>query len=776
MNIPRLALRLLLGRRLPITAGDLVVAGISRPVAIGRDSFGIPYIEAETDEDAWFGLGFCQGQDRAFQLEVILRVVRGTLAELVGEKGLALDRLSRRIGFAHSAERQLEVLDDDIRRITEVFAGGVNQGATVGSTQVAHEFRLVRGKPNVLTAVDVLGFAKLQSFLLGSNWATELARMKILEGDGPEAMAALDPAYPRWLPVTSPPGALAGPAADRLSEDVAALTAVAGPGGGSNNWVVSASRTAAGRPLLACDPHLSPSTPPHWYLAHIRTPQWTAAGATLVGAPGFPAGHNDVAAWGITAGLLDDTDLFVEEVDPGGRRVREGDEMVPCDVRTELIRVKGGRTVDEEVLVTPRGPIIGPALDGELGAISIRATWLDPRPVRGALVIHRARDFQEFRSAWEHWPVASLNVLYADVSGTIGWQLAGDAPVRRKGWGTLPLPGWDLEAGWEEDTVPFEEMPTDENPEAGYIATANNRPLAEGDGPFLGVDWLDGYRVARIGEVLEARRDWDLAGLQRLQMDLRSVPWREIRDTVLAVPVEDEAACQAIALLEDWDGVVTADSPAASVFELFVDGMSHRVAGFKAPRSASWVVGCGSGDLMTHTSFALRRVGTVVRLLKESPPDWFHRGWQQEVADALAGVVRELRRRLGPDPRKWAWGRLRPLTFVHPVGRSRLLGNIFNLGPFPWGGDANTIGQAAPPPQDTARNPVFVASMRMVVDVGDWESCRFSLPGGQSGNPVSPHYQDLLPHWLRGDGVPIAWSKRNVDAAAVSTLRLTPSP
>src|SRR5262249_33093518 len=198
-------------------------------------------------------------------------------------------------------------------------------------------------------------------------------------------------------------------------------------------------------------------------------------------------GHNGVAAWGVTAGLIDNTDLFLERIGRDGKSVRQGDGFVSCAVHREMIHIRGGERIAEDVLITPRGPIIGPALDGTSEAISLRGVWLDPLPVQGLLRIHRARSFQEARRSLAEWPTLPLNLVYADTTGCIAWQLFGQAPRRKKGWGMLPLPGWDMQAGWESSTVPFADMPHRENPGEGYVATANNRPLPEGQGPFLGV-------------------------------------------------------------------------------------------------------------------------------------------------------------------------------------------------------------------------------------------------------------------------------------------------
>ncbi len=772
MNIPKLIFRLLLGRRLPITAGTLEVPGIKAPVSIRRDRYGIAYIEAQNDRDAWYGLGFCHGQDRAFQLEGLIRIVHGTMSELAGPDTLPIDRLSRRIGFAHSARQQWEILDNEIRVMLNAYAQGVNSGSRAGCSKTAHEFSLLGIKPAPYSGADVLGVLKLMSFNLASNWDIELARLKVLIEDGPYALKAIDPVYPERQAVAFPQKVPAGKAMDRLAEDLAIFTAAAGYGGGSNNWVIAPSRTVTGRPILANDPHLSPSLPSNWYLVNIQTPEWKLAGASFVGAPCIPSGFNGTGAWGMTSGLVDNTDLFIEEIGPDGQSVRQGDQFVPCDIRKEIIHIKGKKPIEEKVLVTPRGPIISPALEGDFGAISMRAVWLDARPLKGFFQMHRVRSFEEFRQAFKEWPAASFNMVYADTSGAIGWQLVGEAPQRKKGYGTIPLPGSDPDVGWKNETVPFELMPYLYNPEAGFIATANNKPALTKEKPFLGVDWVDSYRADRIKEVIKTRKNWDQSGTQELQMDQESIPWRELRDIVLAVNADTDEARQALDFLKAWNGMVAADSPAAAVYELFTSDMMRRIVEAKAPRTAGWALGKGFTLLSPHSVLAIRRFGHMVRLIRNQPEGWFKISWAKEMADALGTAVKTLRKRCGNNTNNWAWGSVRPLTIPHPFGGKAPLDKIFNLGPFAWGGDTSTVGQAAVDLLDPAANTIFMASLRMVLDVGNWDENRFSIPGGQSGNPLSIHYSDLLPFWQKGEGVHIAWSKEKIEQEAQSKLKL----
>jgi penicillin G amidase len=768
------ALVRLLGRRLPRTSGTLRVAGIHDALRIRRDSWGIPHIDASSESDAWFGLGFCHAQDRAFQLETLLRVGRGTLSDLVGAGGLAADRMSRRLGFGRVAAAQLAVIDDDVHTAAEAYARGINQGLEAGLSRRPHEFVLLRSHPTPWQVTDVLAFAGLQSFALGANWDIELARLKILAEDGPDALRTLDHAYPVDHPLSVPVATAAGPAMSRLADDLAAFASAAPSPGGSNNWAIAGARTASGVPLLANDPHLAARLPAPWYLAHLRCPEWEVAGASFVGGPVLPVAHNGHAAWGITAAMTDQADLFIEEIGDDGASVREGAGMVPCQVIDEAILVRGGETVTERVLLTRRGPIVSPFLDGAPAALSLSAVWLRPMPIRGFLACLRAHDFETFRHGFAAWPGPALNVVYADADGHVGYQLVGQLPRRRSGHGTLPLPGWLADVGWEDELVPFDEMPHLVDPDLGFVASANNRPAADGAGPYLGTDWMDGYRMARIAEELEGRHDWDVAGCAALQLDVTSGPWRRARGMALDLPVSDADGRLAVAILRGWNGQVSIDSAAASVFALWLAEMARRIAKAKAPASWRYALGFGFGDIVPLTTFHSGSAAQTVERLCAQPAGWFARGWPAEAADALSSAMRQLRTEHGANPKRWGWGRLRTLTLRHPAGDQSLVADAFNLGPVPMPGDGTTPLQAASGPLAPFDNPGYVPNARAVMDLADPEASRWVLAGGQSGNPMSPHYGDLFALWVRGESVPIPWSEESVADATVATLLLGP--
>ncbi len=764
-------LRATLGSRLPHVEGTLAVPGVRAPVTIRRDEHGVPYVEATSDEDAFYGMGFCQAQDRAFQIELYVRVARGTLSEIIGPEMLAVDRLSRRLGLTHIARAQLALLAPNVRMQFDSFARGVNDGLRMGGRRLAHEFALLGSEPSVFEPADILAILQFFAFALSSNWDAELARLRVLHHDGPEALAAVEAS--EASPV---PGELLAVdvavvrATERLVDDAQALAAIAGLGGASNQWALAPSRTATGRALLACDPHLGPTLPAPWYLMHVRAPSWAMSGACLPSQPIVSFGHNEHVAWCLTAGHADNTDLFLERLGPDSASALHGERYEPCTVREEIIRVKGASDVHERVLVTRHGPIVTGAAPI---ALSMRATWMAHRQLTG-YDLYLARSVDEARVAYASYPSVSENRVMADVEGNILSQMVGDVPVRRKGNGMIPMPGWDPEVGWEDEPLPFDALPSAKNPSEGYLASANNRPRHAHGAAFLGVDWLDGHRYERITECLAARSDWDVPSSQALQLDQTSIVWRTIREPVLAALRGGD--CEpGLRLLEQWDGVVAATSSGAAVFELFLAEMMWRSAAAKAPRRWRALLGDGTNAIMPHGIMGLRRVGHLAKKLVEQPAGWFAAGWPTEMQRALASALARLRGVAGDDVDAWAWGRVRPLTLMHPVGSKAPMDRIFNIGPLPCGGDATTIPQASVPFTDPLSNPIGIANLRAVIDVGNWEASRYVLAGGQSGNPLSPHYRDQVRRWQRNDGIAIAWSPSSVRAAARATLCLTPA-
>lgn len=770
------AFRMVLGSRPSQWEGSIAASGVDGRITIYRDGFGVPTIIASSERDAWFGLGFCHGQDRAGQLEVFVRTVRGTLSEIAGPDALAIDRLMRRLGLSRAAAAQLAVARPTVRAQLEAYVRGVNHALSCASAKKAHDLVLFGCDPTMWRASDVQALNGFLCFALASNWDVELVRLEMLALDGPGAVQALDATYPHWLPTSlHPKSALstegARAATQALRADLERLDEWFALRGGSNAWAVHASRTRTGRPIVASDPHLEPAIPAHWYLAHLVAPGLHLRGATFVGIPGMGVGHNEHVAWGVTAAHVDNTDLFIEEIHPEKKSVRHKDGFIPCETRIEVIAVKGQPAFVEEVLITPRGPIVSPVLEGSPAALSLSATWLRPRPYTGLLRAHEAGTVAELQELFREGSTSSVALVAADVHGQIAFRTAVEVPIRKVGHGLVPLPAAGGEVGFREDLVPFDQLPNSCNPETGFVATANNSP-DHGNVPYLGLDFMDGYRIRAIVAALFEKDDWDVTTTLELQRSVRSIPWEELRHIVLALPRTATDIRTALELLDTWDGRVAHDSPAASVFSLFMAYMTRRIVEAKAPRTAKRSLGQGFNPLLPHNTMLTRRSAHLMSLLQRQPSGFLPEGFEVAMLVALRRTVQELNRHFGSDSSAWSWGRVRPLRLAHLFSRvNPALDRVFGIGPLPFSGDATTIAQGAVDLLHPRSNPFSVPNLRVVIDVGNFANSRFGLLGGQSGNPVSEHYADQVALWNEG-GRKLAWSQEDAASSARYTLRL----
>lgn len=783
-GLTRRGLRLLLrGRRPPIFRGRIEVPGISGRVRVLRDRWGIPHVRAQSDADAWFGLGFCQAQDRSFQLTLLARVANGRLSEMIGPEGVAIDRLARRLGFAARAERLLAAQTQAISEQISAFARGVTQGVRRGRNKRAPAFVLVRSHPVEFTARDVVAIMQLQAFGLSANWDAELARLMVLTLDGPRALAAIDPRYSDTHPrAGGEPAPLEADRVAALERDIEALRQLVGVGPASNAWAIDGRRTATGRPLLANDPHLQPTLPSPWYLCHLQTPVWNAAGAAMVGLPAIASGHNGDAAWGVTAGMSDVCDLFVHEFDAERETMRVDGAWVPASTRQETIFVRGSAPVIERVHETKHGPLLTPALDVELDAsdatvrreLSMLANWMLPGQIAGMLEMHRVSTFDAARAALARWPTMPLGVVWASCDDGIGYVLAGDVPEREQPPSLLPTDATRGASGWR-GLIDGTRNPHVHGPSSGYVVTANNAPATAPDSPPLGHDWLEGHRAAAIEQALASQDAWDVTSAMRLQVDQRCVPWPELRAHILAAARRSEhpLAADAAERLRTWDGQVTADSVAATLYELWTSGMSRALAIALAPRSHDWILGRSAVPSARHSFLALRRISHLTMWLNGDLELPVSIETEHVATQAFGDMLRELVTQHGDDIAQWRWGELRPLTLRHPLGEvAPALASLFNLGPYPCGGDSHTVGQASVVPGAPLANPLAVASLRVVIDVGAPRRSRFCIAGGQSGNPLSKQYDTFMDLWLRGQGVPIAFDDADVENAAVHRLEL----
>src|SRR3990170_3700551 len=396
----------LLRRSLAKTSGTLRLRGLNGPVEVVRDRWVVPLIFARDEHDAMFPLGFVHGQDLLFQMDFYRRLASGRLSEVAGEVTLDIDRLMRRVGLHRAAGAQYGALGEETKSRLKAYAAGVN--ALLGSIEgrLPLEFLVLRYRPEPWSAVHASLMGKWIGWVLAGNWDAEIARSRLVERLGAEALAELEPQYPVGAPVTVPPGSVSRRGDSLLLAEYRQLASLSPLGGGSNNWAVDGQKSTTGKPLLASDPHLPAQLPNIWYEVHIQGGDLDVIGATIPGLPGVAIGHNRRIAWGVTASMGDQQDLYIERLNPqNGRQYEYRGRWRDADVVVEEIAVRGRAPVREEVLVTQHGPVISPAIEGETRVLSLCSVPVQSSDlVEAGHLLTKARDWEGFRGALRPWP------------------------------------------------------------------------------------------------------------------------------------------------------------------------------------------------------------------------------------------------------------------------------------------------------------------------------------------------------------------------------------
>ncbi len=792
------------------------MAGLASRVEILRDRWGVPHIYAAHEADLFFGQGYAHAQDRFWQMELSRRVGHGQLAELFGEVALPTDRLLRTIGMSRAASASWRATDGATAQLFDAYAAGVNAFLETGKRPL--ELRILGAQPRPWRPVDSLVWTTMMDWGLAGNWESELLYGLALARLGADKTARLWPSYPAQNPIIAAPAAAAEPAAadalqkivDELQRASAWLGAPAGPAGGSNNWVVDGKKSVTGQPLLANDPHLALQMPGIWYENHLSCPRQEAIGASLPGVPGVVLGHNRQVAWGVTAGLCDTQDLFFERITDDAY-LFEG-SWRPLQIVDEEITVKGRRSPHvERVRISHHGPILtGIDAVTDLSSrvpqtkdaftragerLALALAWTGHQPSRvafAAIGLGRAANWQEWREVVARFDGPTLNMVYADRAGNIGYQLVGRTPVRKRGRSLVPVLGWTGEDEWV-GTVPFDEMPSVKNPPAHFLASANNR-IAPADYPhYLGDEPMSGFRAARIVELLTQKVELSLDDFRALQLDQKSLGaphfCRFLVENATAlcrtpdVAPRSQQAERALALVRDWDFVVSADSVAATIYEATQHFALRRLLEPQLGALTPHFMGVGFHPVVEPIAMGFfdRAPLLLVEILTADDRAWLPDGRVALLGRALAAALDWLETTLGADVAQWQWGRLHQAAFKHPLGAQKPLDLVFNRGPFPYGGDANTVWQASflSPSlfgKERSGEPGFTASYRQLIDLSDWENCRATHTTGQSGHLGSPHYDDFIADWLAGRDHPMLWSRARVEAEVLDGGRLVMEP
>lgn len=781
----------LVKRPLPQTKGELALPGLHNKVEVLRDRWGIPHIYAQNTHDLMFAQGFVHAQDRLWQMEFQRRLVAGRLSEIVGEPTIQVDRWLRILSMRRMAEQGVDLLKPEVRAFLEAYAAGVNARIEQGRLPV--EFTLLRHRPEPWTLVDSLSWAKMLSWQLSVNWESELLRAQLIDRLGPERAAELEPGYLDRCPTIMPEGVdyahIGDGALKRADETRPFMGPPSHAGLGSNNWALAGERTASGAPLLANDMHLLMSIPSIWYENHLVGGGIQVTGVSLPGIPGIISGHNGRVAWGYTMGFDDVQDLYVERLrhgEDGHVEYEYKGEWLEAEVIREEIKVKGGSTVTEEVIITRHGPIINSLVNqGEVARaespLALRWTSLEPEATVNALVgIMSASDCHEFHEALRDWVAPLLNIVSADVEGNIAYSHPGQVPLRAKGDGTVPVPGWTGEYEWM-GYIPFAELPHLVNPPQGYIATANNRIVDDDYPHFLTTEDLFGAdRAQRITELIEARDRIDVAYTKKMQFDQLSVAAREVQRYLKQLDVAGDGDLIAvISLIRAWDGRITAESPAATIYEVFIRRMIYLSLADKLGDLTIRYAGKGPVPELVETSvFGARSRMWLEETLQIPDSHWFDLGNGETRNDVMRLALREtvdyLRRELGPRIDDWGWGRLHTLTYSHPLGQVKPLDRLFNRGPYPVGSDNSTIWAALATFYDLSNPDIVGPPFRFIADMGDLRRSYGLLAPGQSGQPGSKHYDDQIQPWFTAGYHPMLFEREEIEREAQARLQLLP--
>jgi penicillin amidase len=749
-----------------VTNGTLEIAGLTAPVTVVRDRWGVPHITAANQDDLFVAQGFVQAEDRLFQMDLWRRSVQGRLAEVLGANFIERDAMTRRIQYRGAIEEEWDAYGPDAKSIAAAFTRGINAWVTRARDHLPREFALAGWKPDLWAAEDLLN--RTDSFLAARDAQDEVLRARLVAAMGAARADALWPppngrtpislaVDPATIPYTlgdllrrvgTQPfflGLAANPGAQSDAHPEAAFPSdIAGPGSdrsnapyGSNAWGLPSSRSGHGAPLLAGDFDRRFASPSLRYLVHLRAPGWNVAGTTAPWHPGVSAGHNEQVAWTMTASSADTEDIFVEKLNPANdRQVLAGGRWVDMDVLHDTVPVKGrSEPYEYDRLYTPHGVVVGIDRDRHL-AFALAWSGMAPGGAGelGALAIDRASSSSTLRAALDRWQSPAAEFVFADRDGRVGRQLAGAVPRRQPEAGRLPAAGWVARSGWN-----------------GWLGAGGMSHADARDGIVVSAN--DSVaRTARIREVLAAGGAVDLDAMGRLQHDVLAWNAEQLIPHLEGLHASDASVERARQSLVSWDRRLTIDSPVAGLYTAWEAMLRQLLVEHRLPPDLRNDIGA--------------RLPSIVPLLEEPTRTWFD-GDVRTARDALLldALARVVMARSEQDERR-TWGARHTVTFTHPLAITDRTKQRYNVGPFPVPGYQETVFAATP--------ETGPATM-LVFDLANWDDGRAMNAPGQSESPASPHFSDLAKLWAAGDYIPLVFSDSAIRANAESTLTLVPA-
>jgi penicillin amidase len=789
-------------RPLPQLDGSISLPGLQKEVTVERDNWGVPHIRASSLEDAVEAQGYVIAQDRLWQLDLMRRASRGQLSEIVGPLALKSDKQFRTFGFSRAAERDYAAMDKDSRALMEAYARGVNRFIDQHQKSLPLEFSLLKYKPQPWQPTDSLVIAGYMYQTLTNTWEGKLDRSKVearVGADRSKELYAVDAPMDHFVigdpdvPNDGSQASRADPDDDddddmptdtilkasarssdsvRKPETYADITSALWPsiqgyleetqseirkGLGSNNWVVSGSHTATGKPILANDTHLELSIPPIWYEIHLSAPGFNAEGFTLPGAPLIVIGHNDHIAWGFTNNGADVQDLYIEKLNPAAPdEYLVNGKWTKAQVFDEAIRIKGQPDEHLNIVVTRHGPVVHQEGDK---VYALRWTALEPGGLGNAYNwLSTARNWHEFRDIMKRVWGPGQNAVYADTEGNIGYIMAARVPIRKKGHGEIPVPGDADDYEWT-GYIPFDQLPQALNPDSGLIVTANARVVGPNYKPYLTDRWEEPYRTARIYDLLHDKIDLRPIDMLKVETDTYSFPHAFLADQMSSaaktVQPKDPRARKLVDGLKDWNGIADADSALVSFLV-----MARRAA---LDLILEPYLGKDTNLYAWRSTVFLQKVLTD-RSAKWLPPSY--KNYDELLAATADRAVTMLAEQTKSDRVKdWQWKDLNSLDMLHPLGRDGFLKHLLSITGKPQSGTNYSVRAA------TKRHG---PSMRFIANLANWDESILLIPAGESGQVGSSHYTDQFSYWYEGKPIVAPYSDAAEAKARKHTLTLKP--
>lgn len=792
--------------------GSAMLPDLTEDAAIRRDKLGIPVVEAQNRHDLSYTAGYTMAADRLAQMVSFSLLGQGRLAEMAGKAALDIDIFIRTLCLPKIAEKQVKQLSPQTHRMLEDFSEGVNAYINTHKDRLPPDFRITGYTPEPWEPVNSLNVFNVLNLGLSFNLSEEIAFLNLARALGAHKAAWLFPVYPDEPLPFDKAEALAEIRLSAMQEPLASLAKTVRkldrllmPLGtaASNNWAVAPERTAKGASIVANDTHLPLEHPPVWMLMQLKTPDFHAAGIAMPGIPGIVAGYNGNIAWGMTMVMADSQDLYLERIKTiaGREHYLYKETWQPVQTRTETFHIKGADPVTRTVRCTRHGPLLNEALPPYTGSpaipgkaksdfgLAVATTLTEADHTFDAMYgLHFAETPEEGRKALKKVRLMGLNFVYGNAEH-IGWQVSGRYPIRKKGRGHLPSPGWTSEYDWQ-GFLPPERRPRAADPECGYLYTANHRTIEPGEDLILGSSWYAPERAERIRQMLAANENYtfrDAVSMQNDRMDLLAGKLRRLfSDSPLASGIAkaieswDDAnragrARQALTILREFDGVMKADSAGAALFGIFHHVLTRRL--FRDE------LGPESGRAWKSFRVLCRGIyGPEQDHLLGRPmsPFWDDVSTPEKIetradiiAASLAASTAYARRSMGRNPENWQWGKIHTYEWRSRISKMRdhlplfkrfgawLAAHYTDRGPYPAGGGFNTINVAGYHKGEDF-DVWMIPSMRMVVDFGREEPLFLVNSGGQSGNPGSPHYDDGIRVWLEGGNRQMSYRRENL--------------